>query len=153
MKSGLRFLLNSDEHQLKSLFDRLLSIFQELLLASSGNIAGSLEWMNELNSRYKIFNESYGLPDFIQELKNKKLIELIDSHQDSYKPSSKLELAIRKNAFETLFRNLRKNRTGMHKTKYSGTGDNQTESHRPFEFGDLFHQIICLHLYKKRRVS
>ncbi len=139
MKSGLKFFKYTPEIELKSLFDRLLSIFQELLLSTSGNIMETLDWMSELDARYKLFNERYRLSDFMNELIHKKYIEPIGS--DQFKSSSKLELSIRKNTFESLFGKIRKNRIGTHRSKFTGSGDGFTDSNRPFEFGDPYPQI------------
>ncbi len=139
MKSGLKFYYSYEGQQLKSLFERLLAIFQELLLATSGNITETLDWMNELDIRYKLFGETYNIDDFINDLKKFKYID--ETQSKEYKSSLKLDYSLRKSAFESLFGKLKKNRPGTHKTKLSGGGDSITENHRPFEFGDLFQQI------------
>ncbi len=139
--SGIQFFHDPESQKLKSLFDRLLSLFKELLLASSGDVNSTFIWMNELDRKYGIFSENYKLPDFIEDLKKNKWIDADSKIPDSFKPNSKLELELRKNAFESLFGKLRKGRFGKHKTKYSGAGDENTEDHRPYEFGDLFQQM------------
>ncbi len=140
-KSGIQFFHQHDNQKLKSLFDKLLSLFKELLLATSGDVNYTLQWLNELDRKYGIFSKDYRLPDFIEDLKKNKWIDFNDNVPNSLKPNSKLELELRKNAFESLFGKLRKSRFGKHKTRFSGSGDELTEDQRAYEFGDLFQQI------------
>ncbi len=141
LNSGIQFFLLPDQQKLKSLFDRLLNLFKELLMASSGDVNYTFQWMNELDRKYGIFSENYRLPDFIEELKRNKWIDIHENLPDSFKPNSKLEIELRKNAFESIFGKLRKSRFGKHKTKFIGTGEENTEDQRAYEFGDLFQQI------------
>lgn len=138
---GIHFFHDPGKQKLKSLFDRLLSLFKELLLASSGDVNYTFLWMNELDRKYGIFSDTYRLPDFIEDLKKNKWIDSQNNLPDSFKPNTKLELELRKNAFESLFGKLRKSRFGKHKTKFTGAGDENTEDLRPYEFGDLFQQL------------
>ena len=52
-------------------FANLLNIFIQLLTISSGDVAKTLNWMNQMDKKYNLTNKEYGMGDFIQELKNK----------------------------------------------------------------------------------
>ncbi|NET38876.1 MAG: hypothetical protein F6K19_44010, partial [Cyanothece sp. SIO1E1] len=54
-----------------SIFDRLLKLFQELLVYTSGDVSEALSWLTELDKQYKLTNNEYGMADFIQDLIDK----------------------------------------------------------------------------------
>lgn len=63
-------------------FEQLLDMFMKLLNITSGDVSETLNWMNELDRRYGITNDEYGMGDFIDDLKEKgtsmkKIPELI----------------------------------------------------------------------------
>ena len=55
-------------------FERLLKIFMQLILITSGNVTEALQWMTEVDKQYKLSNEKYGIGDFIEDLKKKGYI-------------------------------------------------------------------------------
>ena len=55
-------------------FERLLKIFMQLILITSGNVAEALQWMTEVDKQYKLSNDKYGIGDFIEDLKKKGYI-------------------------------------------------------------------------------
>ncbi len=50
-------------------FERLLDIFLQILVYTSGNVYEALDWMNQLDQEYKLTNDEYGMGDFIEDLK------------------------------------------------------------------------------------
>ncbi|MFZ1256206.1 MAG: hypothetical protein WAR77_07625 [Saprospiraceae bacterium] len=138
---GIQYYFDSSDNSHKSLYDRLLRLFKELLLASSGDVNYTLDWLQELDRKFGIFKLNYGMSDFFEELKKNGLLQETNAINSQYSPSSKLEIEIRKNAFESLFGKIRKSSLGKHKTKQTGAGDENSESIRPFQYGDNFQQI------------
>ena len=55
-------------------FERLLKIFQDLLVYTSGDVSEALSWLTELDKHYELTDEDYGLSDFIQDLIDKGYI-------------------------------------------------------------------------------
>ncbi|MFZ5999170.1 MAG: hypothetical protein ACOYW3_01570, partial [Bacteroidota bacterium] len=55
----------------KSDFDRLLKVFMQLVLITSGNVNEALQWLTEVDRQYKLTNPNYGIGDFIEDLKRK----------------------------------------------------------------------------------
>jgi len=53
----------------KSDFEKLLSIFMQLLLITSGNVAEALQWLTDVDKQYNLTNTNYGIGDFIEDLK------------------------------------------------------------------------------------
>jgi Ca-activated chloride channel homolog len=118
-------------------FDRIFKIFKELLLYSSGDVQEALSWLTELDRQYKITDKNYGIADFVEDLKQKGYLrENKDQDSGTLRPSSKMELSLRKSALNDIFGQVKKSKTGSHSTSKSGLGDEKTAESRPFEFGD-----------------
>jgi Ca-activated chloride channel homolog len=45
----------------KSLFEKLLEVFLQLLTMTSGNVSEALSWMTQLDERYGLTNDEYGM--------------------------------------------------------------------------------------------
>jgi len=126
----------------ESIFERLLKLFQELLLHTSGNVSEALSWLTELDRKYKLTSEDYGMADFIQDLIDSGYItsgEVVG--MPGYVPTSKMEIALRRNALEEVFGKLKKTKLGNHSTKFDGKGDEPASELRPYEFGDSLESI------------
>lgn len=117
-------------------FERLLKVFQELLLYTSGDVQEALSWLTELDKEYNLTDENYGIADFIQELIDKGYIRQPEPGQPGFVPAAKMELALRQKALEDIFGDIKKSKMGNHSTKSEGRGDEVTAELRPFEFGD-----------------
>jgi Ca-activated chloride channel homolog len=120
----------------ENLFDRLLKIFQELMLYTSGNVAEALSWLNELDREYKLTTDEYGMGDFIQELKDKGYIRPDGEGDSGMAPTSKLEISLRQKSLDDIFGDLKKAKSGNHNTGIIGRGDEFTSDVKPYEFGD-----------------
>jgi Ca-activated chloride channel homolog len=123
-----------------SAFDNLLKVFLQLLTISSGDVAEALNWLNQIDAKYGLTNEQYGIGDFIKDLKDKNYIEE-DENNNVISITSKGEQAIRKQSLEEIFGKLKKSSRGNHRTSFSGQGDEQTSDRREFYFGDTMDQI------------
>jgi Ca-activated chloride channel homolog len=121
-------------------FDDLLKLFLELLIATSGNVSEALDLLTQLDSKYSITGDNYGMGDFIQELKDKNYIEESES-RNIFIPTKKTELSIRRQSLEEIFNKLKKSGKGNHQTPYSGYGDETTSEKREYSFGDSMEQI------------
>lgn len=122
-------------------FDKLLKIFQELLVYTSGDVREALSWLTELDKEYKLTDENYSMADFIQDLIDKGYIRQEEGDNGGFVPSAKMEVAIRRKALEDIFGQLKKTRRGQHNTRYGGRGDEVTSELRPFEFGDQLDKL------------
>lgn len=125
-----------------SVFEKLLKLFQELLLYTSGDVREALSWLTELDRKYGLTNEQYGMADFIQDLMDQGYIEDGELNgQPGYVPTSKMEIALRRQALEDIFGQLKKTKHGNHSTKQSGKGDERSSELKPYEFGDNLENI------------
>ncbi|MBK8043165.1 MAG: VWA domain-containing protein [Haliscomenobacter sp.] len=124
-----------------SVFDRLLKIFQELLLYTSGDVSEALSWLTELDKEYKLTTPDYGMADFIQDLIDQGYIRQQDPENPGFVPAAKMELALRQKALEDVFGQIKKSKQGNHSTRADGKGDELTAELRPFEFGDSLDKL------------
>lgn len=124
----------------KSDFEKLLKIFMQLVLITSGNVGEALQWLTEVDKQYKLTDGNYGIGDFIEDLKKNGYIA--DAAQrGEFQLNAKGEQHLRKSALEEVFGKLKKTKQGEHKTSQSGRGDEATTDKRDYEFGDTLEQI------------
>ena len=121
-------------------FDELLKLFMELLNYTAGDAGEALQWLNELDKKYKLTNDEYGIGDFIDELKQKGYLTE-DEQSGNFNITAKAEQTIRQSALEEIFGKLKKSGKGNHRTPQSGQGDEKNAERREFQFGDSLDQI------------
>src|ERR1700712_4391213 len=124
----------------KSKFDQLLDLFMQLLTYNSGDVSEALQWLNELDKKYELTDDEYGMGDFIEDLKQKGFITE-DAQKGEIKITPKTEQSIRKRSLEEIFGKLKKTKAGDHQTFKPGLGDEVSPDTRPFQFGDMLEQI------------
>lgn len=134
-------------------FDRLFDIFKQLLTYTSGDFSESISWLTELDKEYKLTDASYGIGDFIQELKDRDYIKDDEPGSGEFVITPKTEQAIRQQALEKIFGKLKQGKSGNHATKYRGNGDELNSDSRPFQFGDSLEQISMLESMKNAQVN
>jgi uncharacterized protein with von Willebrand factor type A (vWA) domain len=126
----------------KSPFERLKDIFDQLLLISGGDVSQALRWLNELDRTYNLITpeDDYSMAQFIEDLQEQGFIEM-DEDQNRVIITAKTEVNLRKNAFEEIFKKLKKGSVGNHKTDFTGKGMERQPETRAFQFGDDFTQL------------
>jgi Ca-activated chloride channel family protein len=124
----------------KSDFDKLLKIFMQLMLITSGDAAEALQWLTEVDRQHKLTNPNYGIGDFIEDLKKKGYLTE-DPASGQLKMNARSEQHMRQSALEEIFGRLKKSKGGDHKTPHNGRGDEPTTDRRDYEFGDTLEQI------------
>ncbi len=135
-------------------FEQLLRLFQELLLHTAGDVNEALSWLTELDKEHGLTTDDYGIADFIQDLKDKGYIGQNGAgNPDQLSPTSKLELAIRKQSLEDVFGQLKKSKRGKHNTRFGGGGDERTSELRPFEFGDPLDNVAISESLRNAQIN
>jgi Ca-activated chloride channel homolog len=124
----------------KSKFEQLLDLFMQLLTYTSGDVSEALQWLNELDKKYELTDDEYGMGDFIEDLKDKGFITENEGKTE-IKITPKTEQGIRKRSLEEIFGKLKKTVSGDHQTFKPGLGDEVSPDTRPFQFGDMLEQI------------
>lgn len=137
---GNRFIKYDPAANDKSRFEQLLDIFMQLLSYTSGDAGEALQWMNELDKKYQLTDDEYGMGDFIDELKEKGYIKDNETG-GAFEITAKSEQGIRKRSLEEIFGKLKKSKKGDHNTFKPGQGDEISPDYRPFRFGDMLEQI------------
>jgi Ca-activated chloride channel family protein len=113
---------------------KLLELFNQLLLQTSGDVNESLEWMQYLQEQYNIFGPDMTLDMFKDLLKERGLIE--ENEKAMLKPTRKAVQNIRRDALLEMFKSLKRAPSGSHDTPHSGSGVDRTSNTKPYAFGD-----------------
>jgi uncharacterized protein with von Willebrand factor type A (vWA) domain len=137
---GSRFVQFDPNANGKTRFEQLLDLFLQLLTYTSGDVNEALQWMNELDKKYQLTDDEYGMGDFIEDLKRNGYIK-DNSETGALQITAKSEQSIRKKSLEEIFGKLKKSKQGDHTTNKPGQGDEVSPDHRPFRFGDMLEQI------------
>jgi Ca-activated chloride channel homolog len=116
-------------------FEKLLKLFQEMLLYTSGDVVEAFEWLTELDKEYKFTTPQYGIGDFIRDLYDKGYLRESKNGQ-TIQLSAKMEQGIRQKSLEDIFGKLKKTSRGNHKTNITGSGEETNADLRPYQFGD-----------------
>jgi Ca-activated chloride channel homolog len=134
-------------------FERLLKIFQELLIHTSGDVQEALSWLTQLDKEYNLTNKDYGIGDFIQDLMDKGYIAPKDVEGGGMGLTAKMEISIRQKSLEDIFGLLKKSKKGSHSTDFSGRGDEMTSDVKPYEFGDPLDQMAVTNTMKNAQIN
>ncbi len=137
---GFHFTGFDPDKEGKPKFEQLLDLFMQLLTYTSGDVGEALQWLNELDKKYELTDNEYGMGDFIEELKQKGFIKDNEKNGE-IKITPKTEQGIRKRSLEEIFGKLKKSKSGDHQTFKPGQGDEVSPDSRPFRFGDMLEQI------------
>lgn len=133
-------------------FERMLDVFKELLIHTSGNVSEALSWLTELDKEYQLTDESYGMADFIQDLIDKGYIQP-DEDNRQMRPARKMEMELRRKALDDVFGAVSKSRKGQHNTRQTGKGDEFTSDLRPYEFGDKLENLAISESLRNAQIN
>lgn len=152
-KKGFYFKQYTAPNQ--SPFDKLFGIFKELITHTSGDFDEAIDWLRELDKEYKLTDEQYTIDDFIEDLKKKGYIkdEVKEDGTSGLGITAKTERAIRQQALDQIFGNLKRSGSGNHKTKHSGNGDEHTGEFREFHFGDGLERISLTESLRNAQIN
>lgn len=152
-KKGFYFKLYESPFQ--SPFEKLFEVFKELITYTSGDFDEAIDWLRQLDNEYKLTDSSYTIDDFIEDLKKKGYIKevLHDDGSTGTGLTAKTERAIRQQALDQIFGNLKRSGNGNHKTKHTGPGDEHTGELREFQFGDGLEQISLTESLRNSQIN
>lgn len=153
MRKGFKFEPYKPNEE--SPFEKLFSIFKELIVHTSGEFDEAISWLRELDKEYKLTTPEYTIDDFIEDLKKKGYLrEVIKGDgKGEVRLTEKMERSIRQAALEQIFGDLKRTGTGNHRTNYAGRGDEHTGEFREFHFGDASEKISMTESLKNAQVS
>ncbi|KXK39195.1 MAG: von Willebrand factor A [Bacteroidetes bacterium OLB9] len=135
-------------------FDKLFKLFKELLVHTAGDVAEAFSWLTELDKQYHLTDDSYGIADFIEDLRLKGYISTQNNGgQITEHPTSKMETALRKQALDEIFDQLKKSKQGNHSTRFPGQGDETISELRGFEYGDRLEHIAMSETLRTAQIN
>ncbi|ACF14952.1 conserved hypothetical protein [Chloroherpeton thalassium ATCC 35110] len=125
-----------------SSFDKLLKIFNQLLMQTSGDVGAALSWLTELDKEYGLTeNTTAGLGDFIEWLKKEGYLEDA-AEKGSFQLTSKITKKIREDSLNQIFTSLKKDSSlGSHKIASPGRSVEPLPETRAWKFGDNLQQM------------
>ena len=135
---GYQFSEFIPEKDTRTPFEKLLELFLELMVYTSGDVEETFSWMEEIDKEHNITTPEYTLEDFRKELEEKTIVQQGASGSEL---SGKGEQLIRKRSLEQIFGKLKRSSTGNHTTSFVGTGDEQSSDRRAYQYGDQMNQI------------
>ncbi|KOY85476.1 hypothetical protein AD998_04300 [bacterium 336/3] len=153
---GYRFTDYAPEEssqQGKANFQDLLKIFLDLINMTGGNVAEALAWLNNLDKKYNLTDDGYGIGDFIEDLKQKGYIEENEQERSGLQITPKSEQTIRRNALDEIFGKLKKTKVGNHQTKKTGQGDELGSDRKTFQFGDELDKIAFTESIRNAQIN
>ncbi|MBP8073883.1 MAG: hypothetical protein KAY96_03945, partial [Bacteroidia bacterium] len=121
------------------------------LVHTNGDVDEALSWMNQLDRKYHLTNDAYGMGDFIEDLRNQGFIR--DNEEGKFDLTAKSEKTIRQNSLEEIFGKLKKARRGGHRSPQHGLGEEASADHRPYEFGDSLEQIAMTDSLRNAQIN
>jgi Ca-activated chloride channel homolog len=149
------FLFKKYEAPFQTPFDRLFDIFKELIVHTAGDFDEAISWLREIDIEYKLTDKDYTIDNFIEDLKKKGYIrdEINEDGSGGIGITAKTERAIRQQALDQIFGNLKKSGQGNHKTKHVGSGDEQTGEFRNYNFGDGLESISLTESLRNAQIN
>lgn len=121
-------------------FERLMETFLELLNYTNGDAGEALQWLTQLDQKYGLTDDDYGIGDFIEDLRRQGYIRE-DAWSGNITITGKTEQTIRKRSLDEIFGKLRKTKRGNHQTYRTGQGDERNPETRSYQFGDSLDAI------------
>ncbi|MCH8553941.1 MAG: VWA domain-containing protein [Schleiferiaceae bacterium] len=140
-------------------FEKLFDIFKELITHTSGDVDEAIDWLRELDKAYDLTDENYTIDDFVNDLLEKRYLQegLMPNPEGGegagLSITAKTERAIKSFALEQIFGKLKKTGSGNHRTNKGGTGGEDTNELRQYQYGDAPNQIAMLESLKNAQIN
>ncbi|MBK9270007.1 MAG: hypothetical protein IPM48_00270 [Saprospiraceae bacterium] len=137
---GVIFSAFNKDKDLRSVFEKLLEIFLEILVHTSGDVEEAFDWLEQIDREHRITTKDYSLEDFKRDLE--KLMLLVPAKdQNALVLGIKAEQLIRQRSLEQVFGHLKRNVRGNHRSHFKGQAEEINEDKRAYEFGDALDKI------------
>jgi uncharacterized protein with von Willebrand factor type A (vWA) domain len=119
----------TDEQRLQ----QLVSLFNYLVLQTSGDVQEALAWLKQIGEEYGLFEEGMTMDDLLDKLRAMGLVEQTPEGLDL---TSRGVQRIRQDALREIFTSLKKGGPGAHENPATGGGVERLSETRKFKFGD-----------------
>ena len=119
---------------LPGLIKQLLSLFRQLLVIFDGDVEQSLDQLEDIGNRYRLWREGFGPEEFRKLIQQRG--EARRGRSGQLELTRKGERALRRQMLQDVFAKLLAKGRGDHRTPYSGGAGEPTDETRPYAFGD-----------------
>ena len=116
----------------------LLRLFNQLVLATGGDVEEAMDWMRYLQQQGHL-PEEIDLEQFFASLENQSLVAR--DNEGALQLTAGGERRVRRSAFEEIFSTLDKTSPGYHQIRAAGEGIERLPETRPYSFGDDIHLL------------
>jgi Ca-activated chloride channel homolog len=116
----------------------LLRLFNQLVLATGGDVEEAMDWMRYLQQQGHL-PEEIDLEQFFASLENQNMVAR--DGEGGLQLTTGGERRIRRSAFEEIFSTLNKTSPGYHQIRAAGEGIERLPETRPYSFGDDIHLL------------
>jgi len=116
----------------------LLRLFNQLILATGGDVEEAMDWMRYLQEQGHL-PEEIDLEAFFASLENQNMVAR--DGEGGLQLTTGGERRIRRSAFEEIFSTLDKSGPGYHAVRAAGEGIERLPETRPYAFGDDVHLL------------
>ena len=116
----------------------LMRLFQQLLLATAGDLDEAIEWLRNLQER-GVLDPDLDLEAFLAQLEERQLVGR--DREGALRLTGAGERRLRRSAFEEVFTSLSRGGPGYHPIAAAGEGVERLPETRPYEFGDDLHLL------------
>ena len=116
----------------------LLRLFNQLILATGGDVEEAMDWMRYLQEQGHL-PEEIDLEAFFASLENQNMVAR--DGEGGLQLTTGGERRIRRSAFEEIFSTLDKSGPGYHAVRAAGEGIERLPETRPYAFGDDIHLL------------
>jgi Ca-activated chloride channel homolog len=120
---------STDEQRMQ----QMISLFNHLVVQTSGDVSEAFEWLKQLAEEYGLFDENMTMDDLIDKLRELGLIE--QTPTDIHLTDAGIR-RIRQDALREVFTSLKKTGQGSHETPFTGSGVERVSETKKFNFGD-----------------
>lgn len=137
---GHRFIKYIVPDDKRSTFEKLLEIFLEIMVHTSGDVEETFRWLKMVDQEHQITTPDYTLEDFRNDLEKNGYLSSSTRGKGS-KLTGKAEQLIRKRSLDQIFGKLKKDSGGNHRSFKLGKGEDFSTDQRPYLYGDSLQQI------------
>ena len=120
----------TDEQRLRG----LISLFNYLVVKTSGDVEEALAWLRQLAQRHGIFDDELSMEDLIRKLKEMGILEEVGGVETL---TTRGIQQLRHDMLRQIFTSLKKAPGGNHETPHTGQGTDRLSETRQWSFGDL----------------
>lgn len=118
-------------------FDKIKDLFLDLLLHTSGDVDEAYEWLKHIDKQFNIFSDDYTFQNFKDDLEASGFFDKNSGKGGGDKKlSASTEKMFRQKAYEQLFGKIKHGTSGNHNSTKKGTGTEEGDGLRNYEFGD-----------------